>query len=245
MTNTVNQPKTLTIDIGGTGIKTLVLDAEGVAITPRQRELTPQPAAPAAVLALIERMLKDLPAYDRVAVGFPGVVLDGICKTAPNLGPDLWRGVPLEKELAALLGRPVRVINDADLQGYGVIEGSGVELVLTLGTGLGTALFVDGRLVPNLELGHHPFRKGQTYEESVSDAELEQIGKSRWSRRVLLALEQLGPIFNYRLVHVGGGNAQKFKEVWPENVRLFQNATALRGGVRLWELESLEPALVR
>lgn len=237
MTNTAEQPKTLTIDIGGTGIKMLVLDGAGVALTPRQRELTPQPATPTAVLGVIAQMVKELPAYDRVAVGFPGVVVAGVCRTAPNLAPDLWRGVPLARELEALLHLPVRVINDADLQGYGVVEGTGVELVLTLGTGLGTALFVDGRLVPNLELGHHPFRKGQTYEESVSDAALEEIGKARWSRRVLLALEQLAPIFNYELVHIGGGNVQKFRDTWPDNVRLFQNATALRGGVRIWELE--------
>lgn len=237
MTNTTDQPKTLTIDIGGTGIKMLVLDAAGVAITPRQRELTPQPASPESILGVIEQMVKELPAFDRVAVGFPGVVVDGVCMTAPNLAAGLWSSVPLAEKLNALLARPVRVANDADLQGYGVVEGKGVELVLTLGTGLGTALFVNGHLVPNLELGHHPFRKGQTYEENLSDAALEQIGKTRWTRRVLLALEQLNPIFNYNLVHIGGGNVQKFRGEWPANVRLFQNATALRGGVRLWELE--------
>jgi polyphosphate glucokinase len=108
-------------------------------------------------------------------------------------------------------------------------------MVLTLGTGLGAALFIDGTLYPNLELGHHPFKKGDTYEERISDAELERIGKSRWSVRVIEMLEQLQPIFNYEQLHLGGGNARKIREPLPDNVRVFANADGLLGGLRLWQ----------
>jgi polyphosphate glucokinase len=226
--------KTLSIDIGGTGIKMILLDAGGRPLTERRRELTPHPAKPAAVLAVIKKMIAAQPAFDRVSVGFPGVVVSGVVKTAVNLGQSLWEDQPLERNLERLCKVPVRVINDADLQGYGVVAGAGVELVLTLGTGLGSALFSDGHLVPNLELGHHPFKKGKTYEERVCDAELKQLGKKEWSKRVHEALETLNPIFNPRLLHLGGGNAQHIKGKLPANVRLFGNVDGMTGGIRLW-----------
>ena len=133
-----------------------------------------------------------------------------------------------------LTNAPSRVINDADLQGCGVVEGRGVELVLTLGTGLGSALFVDGRLVPNLELGHQPFKKGKTYEQRVSDAALKRIGKRHWMRRVREALEQISLVFNPRVIHLGGGNAQHLKNQMPKNARLFTNVEGMTGGIRLW-----------
>ena len=86
-----------------------------------------------------------------------------------------------------------------------------MELVLTLGTGLGTALYVNGHLVPNLELGHHPFGTGETYEELVSDEELKEIGKKKWIKRVMEMIDQLDPIFNYDMLHIGGGNAKHLK----------------------------------
>jgi polyphosphate glucokinase len=226
--------KTLSIDIGGTGIKTILLDPRGEPLTERQRELTPRPADTSAVLALIQKMIAAYPEFDRVSVGFPGVVLSGVVKTAVNLGQDLWFDHPLQQKLEKLCRVPVRVINDADLQGYGVVDGKGVELVLTLGTGLGSALFADGHLVANLELGHHPFKKGKTYEERVCDAELKQHGKKEWSRRVHEALATLMPIFNPRVLHLGGGNAQHIKGKLPPNVRLFGNVDGMTGGIKLW-----------
>jgi polyphosphate glucokinase len=225
---------TLCIDIGGTGIKMIALDARGKPITERARVLTPKPARPAAVVGVIRRMLAAQPPFDRVAVGFPGVVMDGVVKTAANLGPRYWKDHDFRRDLARVCGAPVRVINDADLQGYGVVRGRGVELVLTLGTGLGSALFVDGRLVPNLELGHHPFKKGKTYEELVSDAELKRVGKKQWSRRVIDALEQLDPILNPHVIHLGGGNAQHIKLPLPRHVVTFANVDGMTGGIKLW-----------
>jgi polyphosphate glucokinase len=215
--------RTLAIDVGGTGIKMIVLDAAGDPVNDRARELTPKQATPKNVLAVIKRMIGAQPEYDRVSVGFPGVVIGGVVQTAPNLSNAAWRAYPFQRDLEKLTGVPVRVINDADLQGYGVIEGKNVELVLTLGTGLGSALFVNGHLVPNLELGHHPFEKGKTYEERVSDKVLKRIGKKEWNKRVKAALAQLQPIFNYATLHIGGGNAEYLKFKLPANARLFTN----------------------
>jgi polyphosphate glucokinase len=180
-------------------------------------------------------MLREQPHFDRISAGFPGVVLHGVTINAPNLSNELWAGFELEAQLRELTNKPVRVINDADLQGYGVIEGRGLEMVLTLGTGMGAALFTNGHLVPNLELGHHPFKKNKTYEERICDAELKRIGKARWSRRVMTVIEQLDPIFNYDLLHIGGGNARHIRGKLPKNVRLFDNVDGMKGGIRLWE----------
>jgi polyphosphate glucokinase len=227
-------PRTLSIDIGGTGIKLLLLDAAGKPLSERARELTPKPAKPKAVLAVIRGMLREQPSYDRVSIGFPGVVRAGIVYTAPNLDTELWRGFDFGAAVARLTKKPVRVVNDCDLQGYGVIEGRGVELVLTLGTGLGSALFVNGHLLPNLELGHHPFHKGKTYEQRVCEAELDRIGKKRWSARVQGAIDTLERIFNFDRLWLGGGNAKKLRISPRDNVQLFENATGLAGGIRLW-----------
>lgn len=228
-------PFTLSIDIGGTGTKMLVLDGEGNPVTERTREPTPDPATPDAVLDVIRSQLGKHGGFDRVSVGFPGVVKRGVVFTAPNLDTDLWQGQEIEERLTELTGKPTRVINDADLQGYGVVTSEGVELVLTLGTGLGAALFVNGHLVPNLELAHHPFQKGKTYEQRVGEAELDRIGKRRWSERVIEMLEQLEPILNYDRVFIGGGNVKKLKLELPKNVSTFDNVQGMRGGIRLWQ----------
>jgi polyphosphate glucokinase len=227
--------RTLTIDIGGTGIKMMALDASGRALSARQRELTPRPATPGAVFAVIRKMIDAQGDFERVSVGFPGVVVRGVVRTAPNLDDKAWRNVRLQDKIAQYTSKPTRVINDADLQGYGAIAGRGVELVLTLGTGLGSALYIDGLLVPNLELGHHPFRDGKTYEELVSDRQLKKIGKKRWRQRVAAILEQVDLLFNCDAVHVGGGNALRLKMPLPPNVRVFENVKGLAGGIRLWQ----------
>ena len=225
---------TLAVDIGGGSIKLLALSPEGVPVTETLAQPTPQPATPDAVFKLIQDMADTLPPHRQVSVGFPGVVKDGVAFNAPNLGNELWDRVPLAERLAQALHRPVRAVNDVDLQGLGVVRGTGVEMVLTLGTGMGAALFTDGALVPNLELGHHPFRNGQTYEDLVRDSELKRIGPVAWTARVMDALEQIKPIFNYDLLHLGGGNAQNVQTELPDDVRVFSLAEAMRGALRLW-----------
>ena len=237
---TKTSKRTLAIDIGGIGIKMVQLDAEGRALTDRVRRLTPQPGYPTRVMKVIRDMIDtqiaEVGAFDRVSVGFPGGMVRGCVRTAPNLSTERWRGFSLERAIAKYTGKPVRAINDADLQGYGVIRGTGVELVLTLGTGLGAALFAEGQLFPNLELAHHPFEKGKTYEQLVADKELKRIGKSRWEKRVHRILAQLEPILNYDLIHLGGGNTANLdRKKLPRNVRLFGNVKGMTGGIRLWD----------
>jgi polyphosphate glucokinase len=226
--------RTLTIDIGGTGIKMWRGDGGGRPTGGRAPDLTPKPSPPRAVMDVIREMLAAQSGYDRVSVGFPGVVVQGVVHTAPNLGTSEWHGFDLQGAIADLTEKPTRVINDADLQGYGVIDGKGVELVLTLGTGLGTGLYVNGHLVPNLEIAHHPFRKRKTYEQLVSNAERKRVGRKKWERRVLRILAQLEPIFHYDVLHLGGGNARRLRAPLPPKVRLFDNVEGLAGGVRLW-----------
>jgi polyphosphate glucokinase len=226
--------KTLAIDIGGTGVKALLLDERGGMLTERVRLETPRPATPDAVIGVIDQLVKQLGAFDRVSVGFPGVVVDGVIKTAVNLHPD-WVDVPLASALTKRFERPTRVLNDAGVQGYGVIKGKGVEMLLAFGTGMGCGLYTDGHYVPNLELAHHPFKKGLTYEEYVGGVALEVIGKKRWNKRVARVVETVLPIFNPTRLYLGGGNAKHLKIELPPNVEIVSNVAGLLGGIRLWE----------
>jgi polyphosphate glucokinase len=171
--------------------------------------------------------------YQRVAIGFPGVIHDGVVYTAHNLNP-AWIHFNLAAAARQRLGKPVRVANDADVAGYGAVRGRGVELVITLGTGLGSALFVDGVLVPNLELAHHPWRKEETYEEQLGRAALDAVGKTRWMRRIRKAIRAWEALFNYDHLYLGGGNAKKIAIALPENVVIVPNREGLLGGVGLW-----------
>jgi polyphosphate glucokinase len=229
-------PRTLAIDVGGTGLKALVLDEKGAPLTERVRVETPRPATPAAILLALRKLVATLGDFDRVSVGFPGVVVDGVTKTAPNLHPK-WTGFPLAKKLELALKKPVRVANDAGVQGFGDIEGRGVEMVITLGTGMGCALFLDGRYVPNLELAHHPFHKGKTYEEYVGAKALEKDGKKKWNHHVGKVLAQIEPIWNPRKIYLGGGNAKHLTIRLPANVKVSSNVAGLLGGIKLWDDE--------
>lgn len=228
--------RTLAVDIGGTWIKTLVLDTRGRPIGSEGRAQTPRPATPHAVLRALRALAGTMPSYHRASVGFPGVILEGVARTAANLHPR-WIGLPLVPALRGELGVPTRVANDADIQGLGIVEGRGVELVLTLGTGVGSALFLDGRLVPNLELGHHPFERGLTYEQRLGDRVLHRIGVRPWKSRLMRAVETLRRAFNPRRIYLGGGNARFLKRGLPAGVVAADNVAGLLGGIRLWEKE--------
>jgi len=226
--------RTLCIDIGGSGIKAIILDLQGKPVTERARIETPDPATPDAVLSVIHELARQQGQFDRVSVGFPGVVIDGTTKTAPNLHAT-WTGFPLARNIEERVQKPVRAANDAGVQGLGVVDGRGVEAVVTLGTGMGFGLYVDGRYVPNIELAHHPFEKGKTYEERVDNAARKKIGNKRWNRRVRDVIATMEPIFNYRRLYLGGGNARHvLKDGLPENVTLIDNVAGLLGGIRLW-----------
>jgi len=234
MTNSASTPVTLSIDIGGSGIKGRAFRGPDEPVTERLRIKTPRPATPLPVIEVIGKILERQRPYDRVSIGFPGVVVDGVAQTAPNLDGS-WAGVEVQKTVEKIAGTPARVINDADMQGFGAIEGSGVEMVITLGTGMGAALYVDGRALPNLELGHHPFEKDKTYEQRLGQAALDKVGKTRWNHRIARAIVLLRRIFNFRKLYVGGGNARRIKQALPGDVVIVKNAIAFVGGVMLWD----------
>src|SRR5581483_2981900 len=204
-----HETHTLAIDIGGTGLKASVLDDKGEMLTERARVETPHPSTPEAVIDALVNLVKTLPPYGRVSVGFPGVVRKGKVVTAPNLGQDYWQRFDLAETLSYKLGKPVKAKNDADVQGLGAIKGKGVEMVITLGTGFGTSLFEDGYISSHLELAHHPFRNGQTYEEQLGNQALQDVGKKRWNRRLQRAIRSLRSLTNFDRLYIGGGNAKK------------------------------------
>ncbi|HEX3769973.1 MAG TPA: ROK family protein [Polyangiaceae bacterium] len=228
------RPYTLAIDIGGTGLKALVLDRAGAAVKERVRVDTPRPATPAAVLSGLAALVHTLGSFDRVSVGFPGVVVRGVVKTAPNLHKT-WANVKLAEKLAKVLGAPTRVLNDAGVQGLGLIEGEGLEMVLTLGTGMGCALFYEGTYIPNLELAHAPFKKGRTFEDYVGNAALEAHGKKKWNRHVAEVIATIDPVWNPDRIYLGGGNVKHLKLEASPHVRIGSNAAGLLGGIALWE----------
>jgi polyphosphate glucokinase len=244
------RPTTLAIDVGGTGLKASVLDAAGKLVADRVRVVTPYPCPPKALVDALTTLIAPLPSFDRVSVGFPGVVRKGIVLTAPHfvtrtgkpgepvVGKLLaaWSGFDLAAALAARFGCPVRVANDADLQGLEVVSGSGLEFVVTLGTGVGTALFLDGRLMPHLELAQHPFRKDQTYDEQLGDAPLRRIGVKKWRKRLDEAIGDFQRLLNYDRLYIGGGNSRLLAGHLDPSVTIVDNIAGILGGIKLWEL---------
>ncbi|MBV8085345.1 MAG: ROK family protein [Chloroflexi bacterium] len=227
-------PFTLAVDIGGTGIKALVVDAHGHPVSERVRVETPRPATPEMLLAAVVQLVAEQPPFDRISVGFPGVVRAGKIVTADNLHRECI-GWDLADTLLVTTGKPARVCNDAVMQGLGAISGRGVELILTLGTGLGSALFVNGKLVPYLEVGHHTGGHTRSYSERLAKAELVRIGEMRWRQRVASVVEELAPAWECRAVYLGGGNAKLLRLAeLPPGCVIVPNSAALVGGVALW-----------
>jgi len=231
--------RTLAVDIGGTGIKLAALDDGGRIVgTPVRVPTPPKPVAPQELIRVVDSAAVALGPFERVSVGFPGMVRHGKVMTAPNLGTELWAGFDLQGVLSKRLKKPVRVMNDADVQGYGAIKGKGVEMVLTLGTGAGTSIFADGKAVPHLELAHHPLHGNKTYDEYIGNAALQAKGKKKWNKRVARALTVLRTVVNFDHLYIGGGNAKKVDFQLPDDVTIVPNSDGLTGGIRLWQDES-------
>ena len=244
-------PITLSIDIGGTGLKAGVLDAKGALIGDRARRPTTYPMPPERMVDELVALVQPLASFDRVSAGFPGMVRGGVVLSAPKfntargpeteIDPDLdrrWHGFDLAHALEGRLGKPTRVVNDADMQGSAVVAGNGLELVITLGTGVGTALFHDGRLLPHLEMAHQPFRKGETYDQQLGDAALKDVGRTRWNDRVQRALTNFDALFFFDHVYIGGGNAARVdlpSTGLGDRASLVDNTAGILGGITLWE----------
>jgi len=234
----MEEPRTLAVDIGGTGVKLALLDGKGRIIGKSVRVPTPMPpVAPEVLTATIEAAAAPLGAFDRVSVGFPGAVRNGRVLTAPHLGTELWAGFDLQRALAKQWKKPVRVLNDADVQGFGAIQGKGVEMVLTLGTGAGTAIFENGRIMPHLELAHHPVRGNKTYDEYIGKAAFDRKGSKSWNKRVARVIEILRHLVNFDHLYLGGGNAKQITFPLPSDATIVPNSDGLTGGIALWRTE--------
>lgn len=229
------QARTLAIDVGGTGLKASVLDSQGKMIVDSVRIDTPYPCTPKVLVKALVGLVKPLPAFDRVSVGFPGYVRDDKVISAPHFGNDIWHEFDLVKVLKAEFGKPVRLLNDADMQGLAAIQGKGLELVITLGTGVGTGWFRNGEPMPHLELSQHPVHKGKNYNEFIGDKALKKIGKKKWNGRVQLAITILQELFHPDETYIGGGNASKIAFTLDAHVQLISNKDGILGGFMLWE----------
>jgi polyphosphate glucokinase len=241
-------PRTLAIDVGGTGLKAVVLDPEGEMISERVRVETPYPCPPKVLLDALDKLAKNQPEYDRVSVGFPGAIRRGRVREVPAFSrrgqgeppdPDLvrkWSGFELEDSLQERFGRPTRVANDADVQGCAVATGTGMELVITLGTGVGCAVFFDGALLPHMELSHGRFAEGLSIEVACGDHHREKIGNKAWRKLVMSALDTFEAMVLPDHIFIGGGNAKRLDpDTLGPNRTVVPNISGLLGGIKLWE----------
>ena len=246
-------PYTLTVDCGGGGIKASVLDAAGTLHAPPLRVPTPYPLPPERLSETIAGMAAKLPRFDRVTVGMPGMIRHGVVVATPHYvtrsGPrsavlpellEAWSGCDMRALTEARLSAPTLVLNDAEVHGAGVISGTGVELVLTFGTGLGSALFDGGRLAPHLEWSQGPVRWGLTYDEYIGQPERQRLGDAMWSRRVRRVVEGLRPVFRWDRLYLGGGNSRRISPTvldrLGDEVVVVPNEAGIVGGVRAWTL---------
>lgn len=241
---------TLAIDVGGTGLKASVLDANGTMITDRVRVATPYPCTPETLVDNLTSLTADLPAYNRVSVGFPGLVRHGRVWHIPAFsrlvygGPEdpemaaKWQGYDLSHALADAFGVPVKVANDADVQGAAVVEGNGFEFVMTLGTGVGTSVFSNGRLLPHMELSHAPFRHGETFDTKLGNEARKTIGNKRWRKRVAQAIEAFDDFLFFDHIYIGGGNAKHYPaaKLGPK-ATIVPNTAGILGGIKIWEMD--------
>jgi len=212
----------LAVDIGGTHVK--VMTSKGRT----KREFPSGPHLSAKKMAKDVKALTEDWSYDLVSIGYPGPVVHGRPLAEPhNLGHG-WIGF----DFAKAFGRPTKVVNDALMQALGSYQG-GRMLFLGLGTGLGSAMIVDGMLEP-MELGHLPYRKDESFEDCVGAKGLERFGKKKWRREVAGVVKHFVAALEPDYVVLGGGNAEKLGRL-PRIARLGDNANAFKGGFKLWD----------
>ncbi|MET7748142.1 ROK family protein [Micromonospora sp. NPDC005367] len=250
---------TLAIDCGGGGIKASVLDEAGTMRTRPLRVPTPYPLPTSLFVKTLLDLGAQLPPADRVTVGLPGMLRHGVVVATPHyvtragprtkVDPDLlaeWSGWDVRSALADAFGVPALVLNDAEVHGAGVVAGTGLELVLTLGTGLGSALFDGGVLAPHLELSHAPVRWGMTYDTYIGEPERRRLGDAFWSRRVRGVVDGLRPVFRWDRLYLGGGNSRLVRPDqlvrMGDDVVVVPNTAGIVGGVRAWDLAAARPA---
>jgi len=245
---------TLSIDCGGTGIKGSVLDELGQMTAEQVRVRTPYPLPPDRFIGILAGLGRELPKADRVTVGMPGMIRHGRVVSTPHYvtkhGPhtqvipdlvDQWRNFDVRAAMETELELPTIVLNDAEVAGAGAVTGFGFEVVLTLGTGLGCAIFDDGHLLPHLEVSRAPVRRGRIYDTYIGDATRKRMGDYAWSRRVRDVLIGLRPMFEWDRLFLGGGNSSLLEQrdllEVGGSILVVPNSAGIVGGVRAWDLE--------
>ncbi|HEX7405135.1 MAG TPA: ROK family protein [Candidatus Nanopelagicaceae bacterium] len=244
---------TLSVDCGGLGIKASVLDSAGTMRIPAVHLATPYPLSPSRLVKTIANLARSLPKADRATIGMPGMIRHGVVVTTPHYinvaGPftrmdpqlkGLWEGFDMRAALTDALKIPSLVLNDAEVHGAGVVAGSGFEVVLTLGTGLGCAVFDGGMLSPHIELSHASVRRSTSYDDWIGEQERRRLGDSFWSRRIRTLVDELRPVFIWDRLYLGGGNSRRIKDSvihrLGDDVVIVPNEAGIIGGVRAWNL---------
>jgi len=253
---------TLAVDCGGTGIKASVLDEDGRMVAERLRVRTPYPLPPARFVGLIVEMARRLPPSDRLTLGMPGMIRHGVVVSTPHyitrrgphsvVDPDLeraWRGFDANRALEGALQLPTLVLNDAEVAGAGAVSGHGFEVMFTLGTGLGNAIFDNGVLLPHLEISRSPIRRGRLYDEYIGDKARKRLGTAAWSLRVRDAVIGLKPMLQWDQLYLGGGNAVKvlarhLDAIGP-GITVVSNDVGIIGGVKAWNVTHLRATPAR
>jgi polyphosphate glucokinase len=225
----------LSIDIGGTNLKACLLSEDGELLTEFKKTPTPKNSTPKAVLEGIKKLTSEFKSFEKISIGFPGYVKFGVVQTAPNLAENKWANVDLAQQVSNMLDKPVRLINDADQQGLGIVSGEGLEIVFTLGTGFGTAVLFDGELLPHLELAHLPINKKDDYDDFIGDRGFHKVGKKKWNKRLKYIIEIYKTVFNYDKLYIGGGNSNEINFELEKNITLVSNKDGIKGGAKLWK----------
>ena len=224
----------LCVDVGGTGLKAAVISTQGKFLAKRVRIKTPKHRKPRDIVKALAELAEPLGAFDHVTIGFPGMVKNGRVISAPHFGTEDWTGFDLASAMRKQWKRPVKLLNDADVQGLAVIKGKGLELVCTLGTGFGTAWFRDGELMPHMDLAHLAVHRKYDLDVYVGDQTRRKIGNGDWNRRVKKLIAVLETVFNYDHLYLGGGNSRCVKFGLPRNVTIVSNDAGMEGGAFAW-----------
>ena len=249
----MSEEMTLAIDCGGGGIKASVLDSRGTMIAPPTRTPTPYPLPPSLLVETVVDLASRLPAAARVTMGMPGMIRHGVVIATPHYitrsGPrskvvpelvDEWRLFDMGRAVSRALDLPTKVLNDAEVAGAGVITGTGLEMIITLGTGLGNAVFDGGRLAPHVEVSQGFVRWGLTYDDYIGEHERLRLGDAHWSRRVRRVVDGLRPMYMWDRLYLGGGNSKRItaghRARLGEDVVIVPNDAGIIGGVRAWAL---------
>jgi polyphosphate glucokinase len=244
---------TLSIDCGGLGIKASILDSQGTMHVQPIKVPTPYPLSPALFVETLVSIANSLPKAHRITIGMPGMIRHGVVVATPHyvtakgprtkVEPELktaWSGFDVQSALSEALGLPTLVLNDAEVHGAGVVAGSGFEVVLTLGTGLGCAVFDGGQLAPHIELSQAPVRRMTTYDTWIGEHERRRLGDAFWTRRVRTMVEELRPVFLWDRLYLGGGNSRRLRaehiDRLGDDVVVVPNTAGIVGGVRAWSL---------